>query len=77
VLACQSILSGVSDGHETVPIKHLSGDGMNLDLGNHLLSPDFFRTAANGFRWKPNRPGVSENGGTANLVPGKTDRLKR
>jgi hypothetical protein len=74
VLARQGILGGMSDGYGAVPIEHLSGDRMDLDLGNHLLSPDFLRAEANWFRWKPNRPGVFENGGTTNLVPGKTSR---
>jgi hypothetical protein len=74
VLARQGILGGMSDGYGAVPIEHLSGDRMDLDLGNHLLSPDSLRAEANWFRWKPNRPGVFENGGTTNLVPGKTSR---
>jgi hypothetical protein len=41
LLACQCILSGMSDGHGAVPIKHLSGNGVDLSFGHHLLSPDF------------------------------------
>jgi hypothetical protein len=48
LLACQCILSGMSDCHRTVPIKHLPGDGVDLSFGHHLLSPDFHESRRTG-----------------------------